>query len=230
MYSDPWFLGLPLTARGFFLQMIVLAKLQDNGGGVIRERGWVGWGSATGSEGKTARKMLGKFQAEKKIVLTEHSNGVIEAELINYEYWQEVKDIKQALKSGKKSGKSQEKVKKIPSQQNRAVQSSTEYKEKEELFVPQDNSETKLSSETIYSQLIFPIKGGEKKIWELPDDLFDEWEKLYPGMDIESQLKKALAWVRTNPTREKTAKGMPKFLLAWLNRAQNQGWMKPKRR
>jgi hypothetical protein len=94
---------------------------------------------------------------------------------------------------------------------------------KEDTIVPRRND---VSLETAYECLIFPVKGGEEKTWELPDDLYDEWQKLYNGMNILHELQKALAYVRANPGRQKTIRGMPRFLLSWLARAQNSGSMR----
>ncbi len=50
-----------------------------------------------------------------------------------------------------------------------------------------------------------------------------EYRATFPGLDVEGECRKALQWTRDNPTRRKTARGMPKFLFGWLERAQNGG-------
>ncbi len=64
----------------------------------------------------------------------------------------------------------------------------------------------------------FPTKGGD--FWVLPVKQLQVWTDLYPGLNVQAEIQKALAWVQANPARRKTARGMPRFLVAWLNRAQ----------
>jgi hypothetical protein len=64
--------------------------------------------------------------------------------------------------------------------------------------------------------LIFPCNGNPKE-WGLTQAQISEWNEIYSGIDILAECKKALAWIRAN--RRKTAKGMPKFLVGWLNKA-----------
>lgn len=45
---------------------------------------------------------------------------------------------------------------------------------------------------------------------------------LYPGLDIESEVLRAKAWLINNPTRRKTKVGIPKFLNGWFARQQNE--------
>lgn len=64
--------------------------------------------------------------------------------------------------------------------------------------------------------MVFPCR-GEPSLWGLPQEQYDNWKRLYSGLDVLKELAKALAWVQANGG--KTAKGMPKFLVNWLNRA-----------
>jgi hypothetical protein len=40
-------------------------------------------------------------------------------------------------------------------------------------------------------------------------------------MDLDAQLRLAGQWLKDNPAKRKTEKGMHRFLFAWLERAQN---------
>jgi hypothetical protein len=66
--------------------------------------------------------------------------------------------------------------------------------------------------------VIFPVRGG--KTWELTQTLVDKWGPAYPRLDIAVECQKALVWCEAHPTRRKTARGMERFLVAWLNRAE----------
>lgn len=68
--------------------------------------------------------------------------------------------------------------------------------------------------------LEFPCNGSAKT-WGLSTEQLDEWQGLYPGVDVMGECRKALAWIKSN--QRKTAKGMPKFLVGWLNRANDRG-------
>lgn len=64
---------------------------------------------------------------------------------------------------------------------------------------------------------------GEVKEWHLTQKYIDEWKTAFPALDIEGECRRALAWVNANPGKRKTARGMPRFLVAWLERSQNSG-------
>ena len=70
--------------------------------------------------------------------------------------------------------------------------------------------------------LEFPC-AGKLKVWHLFQSKVEEWSEAYPGVDVMLECRKALQWVRDNPSRMKTSGGMPKFLNSWLARSQNQG-------
>jgi hypothetical protein len=67
--------------------------------------------------------------------------------------------------------------------------------------------------------LMFPTF-GDGKDWPLTARQVDHWRGLYPRLDVLQECRMACAWVEANPTRRKTKRGMPKFLVGWLNRAQ----------
>lgn len=67
--------------------------------------------------------------------------------------------------------------------------------------------------------LEFPTIGTKGKHWALTDAQVAEWQTLFPSLDILAEARKALAWVQANPGRQKTAGGMLRFLVNWLNRS-----------
>lgn len=68
--------------------------------------------------------------------------------------------------------------------------------------------------------LTFPCDGKVKQ-WHLTESHVAEWAAAFPSLDVLGECKKALAWSNANPTKRKTAGGMPKFLFSWLGRAQD---------
>ena len=71
--------------------------------------------------------------------------------------------------------------------------------------------------------LVFHVVGKGPKTWGLPHDLVDELQASYPGVDVFAECRAALSWCRSNPERRKTARGMPRFLDAWMRRVQERG-------
>jgi hypothetical protein len=67
----------------------------------------------------------------------------------------------------------------------------------------------------------FPTNGNQKT-WQLRQSLVDRWREAFPAVDIEAECRKALAWLESNPTKRKTANGMPRFLNSWLGRVQDR--------
>ncbi|AMD89459.1 hypothetical protein [Desulfovibrio fairfieldensis] len=51
----------------------------------------------------------------------------------------------------------------------------------------------------------------------------EEFKRAYPGVNVERELAKARAWCLSNPSRQKTQKGVMRFLNAWMEREQNKG-------
>lgn len=74
--------------------------------------------------------------------------------------------------------------------------------------------------------LIYPTSGKPQE-WALTQAQIDEWADLYPNVAVEGEAKKALAWVKADLQRKKTAGGMPRFLVNWLNNAVRRGDTRP---
>lgn len=49
-----------------------------------------------------------------------------------------------------------------------------------------------------------------------------EWGQSFPAVDSRQQLSAIRSWLIANPTRRKTRKGMRRFVVSWLDRAQNR--------
>ena len=68
------------------------------------------------------------------------------------------------------------------------------------------------------------LKGGSEHVI---DDI-DQWRRDFPGIDVESEMRKASSWCRNNPGRRKTARGIRRFLHNWLSRASESAVRAPK--
>ena len=50
----------------------------------------------------------------------------------------------------------------------------------------------------------------------------EEWQKLYPGVDVVMEFAKMRQWCKDNPKRRKTRNGVRRFVSGWLDREQNR--------
>lgn len=71
--------------------------------------------------------------------------------------------------------------------------------------------------------LVFPTIGHQGPEYRLSEAQIAEWGDLFPGLDVRVQARAALAWVKADPGRRKTVRGMPKFLVGWFAREVNSG-------
>ena len=55
-----------------------------------------------------------------------------------------------------------------------------------------------------------------------PQDV-TKWVQLYPAVDVEQELRAMAGWLDANPKKRKTARGIKRFINAWLSRAQDKG-------
>lgn len=92
----------------------------------------------------------------------------------------------------------------------------------ERLFPADDlGQETRLSvyKPELPPVLVFDCRGEPSK-WGLTSEQVQAWQDLYQGLDVLAECRKALAWTQANGG--KTAGGMTRFLVTWLNRATDK--------
>lgn len=89
-------------------------------------------------------------------------------------------------------------------------------KEIQEIQEIQEVKEILLAS-SVYT---LPAVGGKKVA--ISKQQFEKWKELYPAVDVMQELKKMDGWLNANPTRIKTAKGIPRFVNSWLARQQDK--------
>ena len=49
----------------------------------------------------------------------------------------------------------------------------------------------------------------------------EQWKELYPGVEVEKQIRKMSGWLEANPNRRKTRGGILRFINGWLSREQD---------
>lgn len=79
--------------------------------------------------------------------------------------------------------------------------------------------------------LTFPVVGNpDVPTWDLRASQVEAWSKIFPGVNVTHECRKALGWIQVNPAKTKTTRGMPKFLYSWLERETNRGNVMPRSR
>ena len=66
-----------------------------------------------------------------------------------------------------------------------------------------------------------PLK-GKANIHSIHKTTLHELEGLYPNVDIAQQLRNMIGWSVANPTRQKTKRGVDRFIHAWLSKEQDR--------
>ncbi len=64
------------------------------------------------------------------------------------------------------------------------------------------------------------LNTGEE--WRPKESDFEEYTRLYPGVDVPQEFRKMRAWCINNPKKRKTVKGIKRFVGNWLNSAQDE--------
>jgi len=75
------------------------------------------------------------------------------------------------------------------------------------------------TSPTLYE---VPCSGTGPKTWPLTQAKLDEWMTAFPGIDVKAELRKAIQYLKDNPTKLKTHRGCPAYFGRWLGRAQDR--------
>ncbi|EGQ9962447.1 TPA: helix-turn-helix domain-containing protein [Vibrio cholerae] len=71
-----------------------------------------------------------------------------------------------------------------------------------------------------------PLKGKSSIHGVTQSELF-EYRELYPAVDVAQQIRNMIGWCKANPTRQKTAQGIKRFINAWLSKEQDRGRVAP---
>jgi hypothetical protein len=104
-------------------------------------------------------------------------------------------------------------IQEFPSEENRTELNRTEEKKNVSAEPLRDSAPSAAITRTI---LTFPTTGPVRS-WELTEAQIAEWVRLFPNLDVMAECRKALAWIAANPTKQKTARGMPAFIVRWLS-------------
>lgn len=65
-----------------------------------------------------------------------------------------------------------------------------------------------------------PLNNGEE--YRLPQSDYEEFSRLYPGVDIKQEFRNMRGWSLKNPAKRKTARGVGRFINTWLSKEQDK--------
>lgn len=73
---------------------------------------------------------------------------------------------------------------------------------------------------------IFTLPLNDGSSYEVTQSEIDEYSELYPAVDVTQEIRGMIGWIKANPTRRKTRRGIKRFMNSWLSREQDQGGTK----
>lgn len=121
--------------------------------------------------------------------------------------------------AGKKGGRPKKQKKQMLFLESKKSQDKEEDKDKEEDITPLLSPQGEVAQAQPAEISLPLISGALYPIY--PADI-DHWKQLYPSVDILKELRKMLGWLEANPTRQKTAKDIKRFVAAWLAKEQDK--------
>ncbi len=71
--------------------------------------------------------------------------------------------------------------------------------------------------------LALPCTGTGPREYAVTEAQVEKWQAAFPGIDVAAEIRKARVWLEANPTRVKTHRGIPAFVVRWLSSAQDRG-------
>ena len=70
-------------------------------------------------------------------------------------------------------------------------------------------------------QIVGTFLLNDKSEFEVTQDMLNQWKELYPGVNVEQELRNIKGWCIANPNNRKTRNGAMRFVTSWLAREQN---------
>ena len=64
---------------------------------------------------------------------------------------------------------------------------------------------------------------NDKAFYPIYQSDIDQWQSLYPAVNVLQQLRAMSGWLDANPAKRKTKRGIRRFINSWLSREQDKG-------
>lgn len=88
--------------------------------------------------------------------------------------------------------------------------------------IKQENNNIYSSCEDHITAAVEKIVLNDGTEWQCPLKDYEEFERLYPGVDVDAEFRKMRAWSLNNETKRKTLRGIKRFVNSWLSREQDR--------
>lgn len=88
--------------------------------------------------------------------------------------------------------------------------------------IKQENNNIYSSCEDHITAAVEKIVLNDGTEWQCPLKDYEEFKRLYPGVDVDSEFRKMRAWSLNNATKRKTLRGIKRFVNSWLSREQDK--------
>lgn len=89
-----------------------------------------------------------------------------------------------------------------------------------------DSQLAKIDPKTLEPAYVFPClrtnKDGPEITYTVTKGDIAEYASVYSAVNVETEIGKALLWIKANRSNRKTKNGMPRFLTLWLSRAHDR--------
>ena len=123
--------------------------------------------------------------------------------------------------AGKKGGRPKKQKKQMLFLESKKSQDKDkeEEKDKEEDITPLLSPQGEVA-QAQPAEISLPLVSGT--LYPIYPADIDHWKQLYPSVDIRKELRKMLGWLEANPARQKTQKGIKRFVAAWLAKEQDK--------
>lgn len=82
----------------------------------------------------------------------------------------------------------------------------------------------------VSKQPVITLTLNDKTEYPVYQKEVEEWAILYPGVDVQQQLRNMKGWLNANPNRRKTKSGILRFINSWLAFEQNKRSAKPEQK
>lgn len=114
------------------------------------------------------------------------------------------------------------------SQRTKNKEQEIKNKEEREDTYSSASKDDALPAMILSAVITLPLNDGTEDVIVQPD--IDEWQALYPAVDVLQELRNMRGWFLGNPTKHKTRRGIGRFIHSWLSKAQDKAGRPEQRR
>lgn len=87
--------------------------------------------------------------------------------------------------------------------------------------------ENELASEQkVLDEVVIELILNDKSLYPITKSVIEGLSELYPAVNVTQEFRNMRGWLDANPVKRKTKRGVKKFYTSWIDRKQNQGFVK----